>query len=211
MIKRNLIIPALIFFWLIPVSAQVKKQDAGLKREVTLYNPYKPSLPDVTKRSFLPDMNDTMKVTPDFHYDISTKPFLPVYTISPIKAAALLPDALPKLYKNFVNVGLGNYFTPLVEVSITNERSKKGAIGFYGRHFSSNGNVELLNGRRVFAGYMDNDVSLFGKKFFKKNLFESSMDFSQKIRHAYGYDPMISMFIIISSIMPGTFFSIVPE
>ena len=192
MIKQNLIIPAFILFCLVPVNAQVKKQETGLKREVTLYNPYKPSLREVKKRSFLPDMNDTMKVKSVFRYDIRTEPFLPAYTISPIRAAALLPDPLPKLYKSFVNIGLGNYITPLAEISITNERSKKGTIGFYGRHFSTNGKVELQNGRKVFAGYMDNDASLFGRKFFRKNLFESSVDFIQKTRYAYGYDTSIT-------------------
>jgi len=191
MTKRNLIIPALIIFCLLPVGAQVTNQESGLKREVTLYNPYKPSLPEVKKRSFLPDMNDTSKFTPEFHYDIQTKAFMPEYIISPIKAATLLSDPLPKLYKSFVNIGIGNYLTPLAEISITNERSKKGAIGFYGRHFSSNGKVELQNGYKAFAGYMDNDISLFGKRFFRKNFFESSVDYSQKRRHAYGYDPRI--------------------
>ena len=159
-----------------------------------MYNPYKPSLPDSKKRSFLPDMKDTTKVRPDFHYEIVTKPFLPAYTVSPLKAAALLPDPLPKLYKSFVNLGLGNYITPLAEISVTNERSKKGTIGFYGRHFSTNGNVELQNGKKVFAGYMDNDASVFGRKFFKKNLFESSVDFKQRTRYAYGYDTSITNF-----------------
>ena len=84
---------------------------------------------------------------------------------------------MPKLYKSYVNIGLGNYITPLAEISITNERSKKGTIGFYGRHLSSNGKVELQNDEKVFAGYMDNDASLFGRKFFKKSLFEGSVDF----------------------------------
>ena len=92
MIKRYFIIPTLTLFCLIPVSAQVKKQEPGLKREVTLYNPYKPSLREVKKRSFLPDLNDTVKLKPEFRYDVSTKPFMPSYTISPIKAADLLPD-----------------------------------------------------------------------------------------------------------------------
>ncbi len=89
MIKRNLIIPVLIFVSLLPVSAQVNKPDTGLKREVTLYNPYKPSLPEYLKKSFLPDMNDTSKVRPDFRYDVKTTPFLPEYTISPIKGCNL--------------------------------------------------------------------------------------------------------------------------
>lgn len=191
MIKRNLIIPFLLILSLLPVSAQVKKQDTGLKREVTLYNPYKPSLPESKKRSFLPDMNDTSKVRPEFRYEVKTSPFLPEYTISPIKAADLLPDPLPKLYKSYINLGMGNYLTPLAEISITNERSKKGSIGFYGRHFSTNGYVELLNGRKVFAGYMDNNLSLFGRKFFRKSTLEGSIDYKGKTSFAYGYDPAI--------------------
>lgn len=192
MINRNLIIAVLLIFSLFPVDAQVKKQDTGLKREVTLYNPYKPSLPDFKKKSFLPDLNDTSKIRPSFRYDVNSTPFLPDYIISPIKAAALLPDPLPKLYKSYVNVGIGNYFSPLAEISITNERSKKGSIGFYGRHFSTNGKVELDNGKRAFAGYMDNNVSLFGRRFFRKNILEGSLDYAQKSRYAYGYSPAVS-------------------
>jgi hypothetical protein len=189
MIKRILVIPAITFICLLPASAQVKKQETVLKREVTLYNPYKPSLPVVQKRSFLPDMKDTSRVNPNFRYNIKTEPFLPAYTISPIKAAALLPDPLPKLYKSYVNIGMGNYITPLAEISITNDRSKKGTVGLYVRHYSTNGNIKLENNKKVFAGYMDNDASLFGRKFFRNNILEGSTDFSQKNRYAYGYDP----------------------
>lgn len=192
MIKRNFIITAFLFYSLLTVTAQEKKQEVVVKREVTLYNPYKPSLPEAKKRSFLPDMSDTIKIKPTFRYDINTIPFMPGYTLSPIKAAALLPDPLPKLYKSYVNIGMGNYVTPLVEISITNERSKKGTFGFYGRHFSTNGKLKLRNDERVFAGYMDNDVSLFGRRFFRKNVFESSVDLKQKTRYAYGYDPAIT-------------------
>src|SRR4030065_2153483 len=161
--KRTLIIILLIILILAPVSAQTGQQD--LKREVTLYNPDKPSLAPARKRSFLPEMNDTTRIKPVFKYDITIKPFLPEYTISPIKAASLLPDPLPKLYKSYINLGIGNYITPLAELSITNERSKKGAIGFYARHFSTNGKVRLENDKNVFAGYMDKLVSYFRKQF----------------------------------------------
>jgi hypothetical protein len=199
MIKKNLIITATILFYLLPVNAQVKRQESGLKREVTLYNPYKPTLPDSKKRSFLPLMNDTVKVKPEFSYEVRTKPFVPEYTVSPIKPAALLPDPLTKLYKSYVNIGFGNYTTPLAEISITNERSKKGTIGFYGRHLSSNGKIELEKDNKVFAGYMDNDASLFGRKFFKKSLFEGSVDLTQKVRYAYGYDTSIDNYTPVKS------------
>ncbi len=191
MITRTITILTLLTFCLLPLNAQEKKQETGLKREVTLYNPYKPSLPLSRKKSFLPSMDDTLTVRPKFQYNIRTEPYMPAYTISPIKAATLLPDPLPKLYKSFINIGMGNYTTPLAEISITNERSKKGSLGFYARHLSSNGKIELDNGKKVFAGYMDNNASLFGRKFFKKSLFEGSVDFAQKTRYAYGYNPDI--------------------
>ena len=179
MIKRNLIIATFIFLSVLPSAAQVKKEPV-LKREVTLYNPYKPSLKESRKISLFPDMSDTSKVRPIFHYNVITEPFMPEYTISPIKAASLLPEPLPKLYKSYLNIGLGNYLSPLAEISITNERSKKGNIGFYGRHYSTNGKIELPNFHKVFAGYMDNDASLFGRKFFRKSLLEGSVDFAQR-------------------------------
>jgi len=191
MIKTNLAMAVLLILSVIQVNAQGNNQETGVKREVTLYNPYKPSLSVVRKMSYLPDMNDTAKIKPEFHYLVSSKPFQPEYTISPIKAAALLPDPLPKLYKSFVNLGFGNHVTPLAEISITNERSKKGTIGLYGRHFSSNDDIMLQNAKEVYGGYMDNDASLFGRKFFQKSTLEGSVDFIQKVRYAYGYNPQI--------------------
>ena len=184
--KRILIIKIIFLLIYVSVAGQAVQQD--LKREVTLFNPYKPSLSDFRKRSFLPLMDDTAKTKPDFKYVITTRPFMPEYTISPIKAAVLQPDPLDKLYKSYIKLGLGNYLTPLAELSISNERSKKGAVGFYARHFSSNADIKLDNDKKVPAAYMDNDVSLYGKKFFRKNILEGSVDFSQKVRHAYGYD-----------------------
>ena len=186
MMKRTTIIFLIL---LMPVTLLAQKnQEGSLKREVTLYNPYKPSLPDVVKKSYLPDMTDTAGIKPQFTYHVRTYPFIPDYNITPVKPATLLPDPLPKLYNSFINIGFGSYITPLAEVSVTNQRSKKGSIGIYARHFSTNGNVELLNGKRAFAGYMDNDASLYGKKFLKKSVFSGSLDFIQRTRYAYGYD-----------------------
>lgn len=186
MMKRLYIINLLILLLLLPATAQ--KNPQGLKREVTLYNPYKPSLNDVAKKSFLPNFTDTARIRPDFRYSIETSAYSPEYPVSPIKAASLVPEPLDKLYKSYVNLGMGNYITPLAEISITNERSKKSAVGIYARHFSSNGKVKLENDRKVYAGYMDNDLTLFGRKFLKGSFLEGSVDFVQKSRSAYGYD-----------------------
>jgi len=181
------IIPIFLLIVFTPVLI-IKGQEPSIKREITLYNPYKPSLPDVVKKSFLPDMTDTVKVKPDIRYDIKTYPFTPPYAISPLKPATMVPDPLTKLYNSFINFGIGNYLTPLAEISITSLRSKKGTAGLYASHFSTNGKVKLDDDSRVFAGYMDNNISLYGKKFLNESVLKGSVDFKQMTRYAYGYD-----------------------
>lgn len=185
--KKFFIIISLII--LIAVPAYSQEQD--LKREVTLYNPFIPSLADFKKKSSLPVISDTTVVKPEFTYTVNTNPYSPEYTIVPVKAASLLPDPLGKLYKSYINLGVGNYLSPLAEVSVTNERSREGAYGLYVKHYSTNGKVKLQNDKRVYAGYMDNDVSLFGKKFFIDNFLEGSIDYAGYTRYAYGYDTSI--------------------
>jgi hypothetical protein len=187
--KKILITLIITLLVSLPAISQTKTQETVIKREVTLYNPYKPTLSDAVKKSYLPDMTDTTKVKSVFKYDLQTEPFMPSYSIAPLKPVTFLPDPLSKLYNSYLRLGVGNYLSPLAEISITNERSKKGAIGILARHYSTNSDIQLQNGRPAFAGYMDNDASFFGKKFLQKSIFSGSVDFSQKTRYAYGYDP----------------------
>ena len=194
MIRKLFIILTLIAVILLPLHGQAQEKQKELKREVTLYNPYRPSLPDVKKKSYLPEINDTASVNPSFSYVVTSKPFSPSYSINPIKPASLLSDPLPKLYKSYVKAGLGNNNTPLAELSITNHRSKKGAIGFYAKHYSSDGRVPLENKQRVPAGFMDNDATLFGKVFFNKSILDISGNFMQRTRYAYGYNTEVTAY-----------------
>jgi len=192
--KINIMKPLMIITAFLAFSAlfPARGQETVIKREITLYNPYKPSLPDVVKKSFLPDMTDTSAVKPVIKYEIRTTPYTPPYTVSPLKAATMVPDPLTKLYNGYINMGLGNYLTPLAEISITNLRSKQSGVGIYAGHFSTNGKVKLENGKKEFAGYMDNNVSLYGRKFLDESVLKGSIDFSRKTRYAYGYNPGIT-------------------
>lgn len=185
--KRNILAIILLAAVAWPMQAQ-DKENKALEREVTLYNPYKPSLSDARKKSFLPEINDSASANPVFTYDVFSRPYNPSYSIAAIKAASLLPDPLPKLYKSYIKLGLGNNNTPLAELSISNHRSKKGAIGLYARHYSSNGKVPLENKQRVFAGFMDNDATLSGKKFFRNSYAGLSAGYLQRTGYAYGYN-----------------------
>jgi hypothetical protein len=191
LIIRNMRMRKLIYSFLMAVAATAvlySQEQGTIKREVTLYNPYKPSIPDAVKKSSLPDLTDTTRVRPSFSYDVNIYPYMPSFTISPIKPATMVPDLLPKLYKSYINAGIGNFFTPLAEISISNERSKKQSVGIYASHFSTNSKVQLQNMKKGYAGYADNDLMLYGNKFMKKHVLGGVIDFSHRSRFAYGYD-----------------------
>lgn len=163
-----------------------------IKRSVTLYNPYKPSLKDATKRALLPSIEDTSSVRVDFNYDFTPGSFTPQYKVSPIKSATLAPEELPDIQKGYLSMGFGTHFSPFVEVSVTNDRSRKGAIGLYTRSYASAGKTDLNNGPRVFAGFMDNQAIFYGKKYDRRSRFDADIDFRQMTRFAYGYDTDIT-------------------
>ncbi len=186
MMKRSLIMLTIV---LTPLFAfgQTTEEEA-IKRSVTLYNPYKPSLQDATKRAILPSVEDTTSVKVDFEYDFIQGSFTPYYKVSPIKAASLSPEALPKIKKGYVSLGIGTYLSPFLEVSVTNDRSRKGSVGLFTRSYASVGKTKLEDGPRVFAGFLDNQAIVYGKKFYNRSRLDTDIDFRQMTRYAYGYN-----------------------
>lgn len=177
---------------LLPVTGAAQTGDETIKRSVTLYNPYKPTLQEATKRALLPSADDTTTVSISFDYDFTPGSFVPEYEVSPIKSAVLSPEPMPELKKGYVSLGLGTYLSPFLEVSISNGRSNKGTIGLFTRTYGSGGKIELQNDRRVHAGFLDNQAMLYGKKYFRRSRFDADVDFRHMTRHAYGYNPDVT-------------------
>lgn len=177
---------------LISVLVTGQTQDESIRRSVTLYNPYKPTLQEASKRAFLPATDDTTTVNVSFRYDFTPGSFVPEYEVSPIKSAVLSPDPLPELKKGYVSLGMGTYLSPYMEISVSNGRSRTGTIGLFTRTYGSAGKIELANDARVYAGFLDNQALLYGKKYFRRSRLDSDIDFRQMTRHAYGYDPDVT-------------------
>ena len=172
--------------------ATAQTEEETIRRSVTLYNPYKPSLQEAAKRAILPEVDDTTTVAILFDYDFTPGSFVPEYAVSPIKSAVLSPEPLEELKKGYVNLGLGTYLSPFLEINISNGRSNKGAIGLFTRTYGSAGKIELENDKRVNAGFLDNQALLYGRKYFRRSRLDADIDFRQMTRHAYGYDPAVT-------------------
>ena len=160
-----------------------------IQKEVRVVKPYTPTLSDANKISLLPVFNDTTRVTPDFGYVIYPKRFETDYKIDPIKPAKMVGLPIPKLYKSQLSLGAGNYLTPYMELSINQLRAKTTQLGFYYNHQSSTGKIKLENGQKVFAGYSDNLMKLYGKKIFKASVLESDISGGYNSVIYYGYNP----------------------
>jgi len=184
--NRRLIYYIFLMFLILPLTVNAQED---IRREVTMYNPFKPSLNKASKINFLPEISDTSITIPEFRYTINARPFMPEYEIVTLSAARLQPDPQAKLYKGFINLGFGNYFSPLAELSITSDRSRNSRSGMYLGHESSFGKLSLDDEIKVYGGYMDNMVKLYTTRFFRRASLDANIDFNHIRRYAYGGDP----------------------
>lgn len=182
--KGHRILLVTVFALLLPEIAN--SQD--IKKDVHVVKPYKPSVSDANKINVLPGINDTTTFRPSFNYSIVPAKLNTSYELRPISAARMVAEPISRLYKSYLKLGYGNYSTPLLELDISNLRSKNLQYGVLMHHLSSGGKLKLANGDKVFAGYGNNDVSLFGKKIYRRSEWTGNIDFSSKSVYYYGYD-----------------------
>ncbi|HKL09651.1 MAG TPA: hypothetical protein VJ896_12820 [Bacteroidales bacterium] len=187
--QKLIIYIALIIF--LSSGTKVFSQEETLTKEVRVVKPYEPSISDANKISYLPQISDTVKLVPEVNYLIQTKPVNVGFSINPIKPARMVSEPLTKLYNSHVKVGIGTKTLPLLEAYINNQRSEDYNIGAYYKYYASYAKVSLLNDERVFAGYSDNDLLLFGKKFLKNSTLQGDIGIKADTRYFYGYDTKI--------------------
>jgi len=160
-----------------------------LNKEVYVVRPYEPTLSDADKYNFLPAANGFETTLPKFQYSISPRRLDSSFEPDPIKAAKTVTTSLSKIYNSWLKIGLGNYSTPMAEFNVSNLRSKDYAYGAYMYHKSSNGKVSLSNDDKVNAGYVVNNINLYGKRFFANATLSGNLRFDQNAFNYYGYNP----------------------
>lgn len=167
------------------------KAQSPIKKEVEVVKPYQPVISDAYKINVLPKINDSVIIKPSFEYGITSTRVETGFDVTPIGAAKMVGMPLPKLYKTYFKLGLGNYSTTYGEIFVNTLRSRKGTAGIHFNHYSSAGKVKLENGQKVFAGYSDNNASAYGKRILKKAELSGELNFDSKTVHHYGYQPEI--------------------
>jgi hypothetical protein len=164
---------------------------AAQQEEVRVVKPYTPTLSGADKIQLLPDLDEQVRYeTPEFDYSIFPKRYETGFRLTPIKAARMVKSPLDKLYKSQLTLGAGNYLTPLAELRINQVRASQGTSGFLLKHHSMNRGLYLDREKqyRMDAGFNENDLEFYGKRFLRHSNFEYKVGASYDIFRHYGVD-----------------------
>lgn len=162
--------------------------------------------PEVRKLPEAARTKDTVLPTPNFTYGIQSKRFVTSFGLDTIKAAKLGSEPLPKLYKSYAKIGVGNYSTFLGEINVMSGRSKVGAWGIHAGHISAGSGPKDVAGE--FAGYSSQNVDLFGKRYVKKHVLSGNFGYNRDVVYNYGSPIAANVFTKDYSKQKYNFFSV---
>lgn len=152
---------------------------------------------DVSKIPEQARTKDTVLPTPNFTYGIQSKKYSTSFGIDTIKAAKMGSEPLPKLYRTYARLGVGNYSTILGEINFMSVRSKNAAWGIHLGHHSAGSGPDDIEGDTVageFAGFSHQNVDLFGKRFTKTHELSAGFGFNRDVVYNYGSTASANVF-----------------
>ncbi len=160
-----------------------------IDKDVRVVKPYEPKISDANKVELVPEEEDTATFRAQYNYEVTPVKQTTDYEVIPFKAAKMVSESIPKLYKSHLKLGYGNYVTPLFELHMNSLRDKDRIVGGSLTHKSSHGKVRLANDEKVFAGYADNHIGVFGSKLYRRSKIDGSVSLNSNTRYFYGYNP----------------------
>lgn len=194
LMRSKIIYVAVILMLLVVNSAFAQNEDGNLgEQTVIIYNEYTPVLKDANRIQFLPVIIDTVKVSPKFEYNVAPMVYKTDFKPTQITAASIKGEPLKRLDNGMIKLGMGNYLSPFVEVYYNSRREKNFSVGAYVKHQSAHGTIKNVADQPVYAGYNNNLVKAFGKKFLRNSTVSGDLVFSSNQNHFYGYDPYINL------------------
>jgi len=173
----------IVLFLLIP---GIKAQEE-MNKEVNVVRPYSPTIGDAFKTRFIPRLDDSIQVPTHFDYFIQANRINPLLRLKEIDALSFKPAAPGDLKSSQITLGFGNYWTPMGKLSMNTLRNPKVSIGVDASHQSSQGSVRMADERKIYAGYGDSKVRLYGQSFFPKSTFSTVAYFTEDHHYLYGY------------------------
>lgn len=174
----------LIFLGLIIIGAYGAMAQPGNlgAEEITVVKEYDPTLSDVVKLQYFPSLKDTNPEALNLTYSLRAVEYETRFMPEPIAPARISRTKLDKLYKNYLEVGFGNYTTPYVHYSHSSRRNRDWSGGVYIRHLSSHGGISDY----AFNGFAQNNVGAFGHRYYSGFNLGGRLYYDHDRIHYYG-------------------------
>lgn len=150
---------------------------------------FAPTVKDAKKISDIPEIRDSVKRIENIKYGITSAPIFPKYQTQPIEAAKLKNEPLNKLYHSLLKLGYSPFYNmPYGEFWIGNTRAKESSYGAHLKHFSSSAHLKDVG----YSGFSENEMNVFGKRFYKKHTLSGDLNYERNVVHYYGYDTSLN-------------------
>ena len=163
-------------------------QQEGLNKQVNVVKAYNPTISDAYKLTFMPTLQDTLKVDTRFEYFIQPVMEPVDFRVRSLDALTLRAEPETKLKNSYVRAGFGSYWTPYGALDINTLGNRNGAMGISMAHLSSQGRIKMPDDRKVYAGYADSEVKLYGSRIMDRSTFSTNVHFNEDHHFLYGYN-----------------------
>ncbi len=165
--------------------AQKKNENIGTE-VVNVVKPYTPTISDAFKVKETPSLEDEDNTkTENIKYNIFSFPVASTFTPSKGRAAGV--DATPqdRIFKNYLTLGIGNYFNANAELFVTENVGDNGYVGGMIRHFSSAGGIKDL---QLDDKFMNTSIDLtYGNKMQGLS-WSADLGYQHQIYNWYGIE-----------------------
>ena len=182
--KIQYIIPLILLMNIQSIFSQKKDENIGTE-VVNVVKPYTPTISDAFKIKDTPSLYDDETTQKEIiKYKIFEFPVASTFTPSKGKAAGVDKEKSEELYKNFITGGIGNYFTPLVELYVTENLGYNDYVAGRFNYLSSLGGIKDIP---VNDGYLKSSLDItYGSK---QSDFSWKADLGYQIQkyHWYGF------------------------
>ena len=184
------------------LTAAGQRDTTKLNQDVEVVKAYRPSVANAEKVNQLPEIDDTTRFTPEFNYQINSRPVTSGFGATPISAAKIQGQSKSTQGYGLLKAGIGNYSTPYGELFFNKPGSKNGTFGLHLKHLSSQGSVKLDAGEKVDAPYSHSTAEIFGSIIRPKVTLSADLSYNRDATRYYGYPTEIPDDILTHSSSP---------
>lgn len=180
-----------ICFILTAATTQAQ-HDTIYNENVIVTGTYKPEIEFMPKMLVAPTTADTLiQFRHNFTYDLQTNRLTALFEPARIKAARILAEPKNRLYHNYLRLGMGNYWSPLLDYSYSSTANKQLVYGAQLSHRSSWGSIGDSDKPAEYYGknhFSQTGIDLFGRYNHKdKYQFYGAFHYDNDYNMFYGY------------------------